>query len=179
MTENEFYKKLNDLDICLSDKQKELFRKYYNLLIEYNTKTNLTTIIDKDDVYLKHFFDSLLVSKFYKLNNEKVLDIGTGPGFPGVPLLICFPNIHLTVLDSNNKKTTFLQELKQELDLNFIIVNDRAENYIKTTREQFDIVVSRAVANLRILTELSIPFLKVNGLFISYKSNIEIGRAHV
>ena len=171
MTEKEFYYELEKIGIVLSDNQKEQFKNYYKFLIHYNKKTNLTAIIDKDEVYLKHFYDSILVSKYYSFTNEKILDIGAGAGFPSVPLLICFPNLSLTVLDSNNKKTKFLQELKTVLGLNYNIVNDRAELYVNKTNEKYDIVVSRAVANLRILMELSIPFLKINGLFISYKSN--------
>ena len=150
-----------------------MFNDYFNYLINYNKTTNLTTVTEKKEVYLKHFYDSLLVAKFYRFTNEKVLDIGTGPGFPGIPLLICFPEIDLTVIESNNKKVLFLNNLKNILKVEFNIVNDRAEIYIENERNSYDIVVSRAVAHMGILMELAIPYLKVNGLLIAYKSRVE------
>ena len=107
MTKEEFYKKLEEIEIKLDDKQKKQFEKYASYLIEYNKKVNLTSITDINEIYLKHFYDSIIIAKYQKFSNEKILDIGTGAGFPGIPLLICFPNIKLTVLDSNNKKINF------------------------------------------------------------------------
>ena len=173
MNINEFYEDLNKLNITLSDKQKELLNIYYEFLIEYNTHTNLTSITNKEEVYYKHFYDSILLSNVYDLNTcNTLLDIGTGAGFPGVILKILYPNIKLTLLDSNNKKTTFLKELIKKLELdNIEIINARAEEFIKNRREYYDIVTARAVKNLQILIELSIPFVKINGYFIAMKSN--------
>ena len=149
---------------------------YANFLIEYNSHTNLTAIRNIEDIYLKHFLDSiLLLVKFDIEKNAKVLDIGTGAGFPGVILKIFRPDLDITLLDSNNKKITFLNELIKKLELNNIkAVNDRAENFIKTNREGFDYVTSRAVSSLNVLSELSIPFVKVNGYFIPMKGNYEL-----
>ncbi len=173
MTEIIFYEELKKINIDLTNKQKQQFRDYLNYLIDYNKIINLTAITEKNEIYLKHFYDSLLVAKYYSFSNEKVLDIGSGPGFPGVPLLICFPDIQLTIIESNTKKVVFLNNLKEILGLNFEIVNERAEIHAKKVREIFDVVVSRAVANLSILAELSIPFLKNGGILISYKSKAE------
>lgn len=149
---------------------------YANFLIEYNKHTNLTAIRNIEDIYLKHFLDSiLLLVKFDIEKNAKILDIGTGAGFPGVILKIFRPDLDITLLDSNNKKITFLNELIKKLELNNIMaVNDRAENFIKTNREGFDYVTSRAVSSLNVLSELSIPFVKVNGYFIPMKGNYEL-----
>ena len=173
MTEEIFKKFLNDNNINITNDQLELFRKYAEFLLEYNKTTNLTAIKTIEDVYLKHFVDSLLVLKHIKFKNEKVLDIGTGAGFPGVPLKIICPDIELYLLDSNGKKTTFLNKLKDILKLDYEVINDRAENYAKDNRESFDIVISRAVSRLSVLSELALPFVKLSGKFISYKSNYE------
>ena len=172
MNKEEFYNELLKIDIELTQLQKEQLDKYCNFLIDYNNHTNLTAIKDEDNIYLKHFYDSLTFIKAYKLNNEKVLDIGTGPGFPGMVLKIVFPNIKLTLLDSNNKKIKFLKELANLLNINDInIIENRAEEYIKKERENFDIVTSRAVSNLSILSEISLPFVKQNGYFIPLKGS--------
>ena len=135
MKTNEFIDELIKIGISLDSKQLDLFKKYAEFLMEYNKKTNLTAIREMDDIYLKHFYDSLLVCcndevDFSKVDN--LIDIGSGAGFPGVVLKIVYPSINLTLLDSNNKKTKFLQELVDYLGLkNVEIVNDRAENYVK------------------------------------------------
>jgi len=175
MKNNEFYKELEKINISLDDKQKEQLEKYYENLIEYNSHTNVTAITNKEDVYLKHFYDSLTLSittDFHKINN--MLDIGCGAGFPGLVIKIVFPHIKLTLLDSNNKKTTFCKNLVEKLNLdNVEIINERAEEFIKNKREFYDLVTARAVKNLPVLNELAIPYVKINGLFIAMKSNVD------
>ena len=172
MSEQEFIDALKKDDFILKQDQINQFNIYFNFLIEYNNHTNLTTIIEKEDVYLKHFYDSYLLTKtidFNKINN--CLDIGSGAGFPGIVLKILYPHIKITLLDSNNKKTKFLEELMKKLKItDVIIINDRAEKYIQERREYFDLVTARAVKNMQILTELSIPYVKVGGFFIAMKS---------
>ena len=148
---------------------------YKDLLIEWNNKFNLTTIIEEKDIYLKHFYDSLCIVKSYNFNNKSICDFGTGAGFPGMVLAIIFSNSKITLLESNNKKVLFLEEVKKVLKLdNVTIINQRAEDYGKNNRELFDIVTCRAVSNLNIILELSISLLKINGLFIPMKSNVDI-----
>ena len=174
MNKEEFLKELAKLDINLTDYQLNELEEYYNLLIEENKKYNLTSITNKEDVYLKHFYDSLTISKIIKLDNQSICDIGTGAGFPGLVLKIAYPNTQITLLDSTLKKCNFLKMVIDKLQLkNIEVVNDRAEIYARNNREKFDIVTSRAVAPLKHLLEYSIPILKVNGLFISMKANIE------
>lgn len=173
MSESEFVLELSKLGISLNEHQLDLFRKYADFLMDYNSHTNLTAIKTKEEIYLKHFYDSLLLLKYYDISNKKVLDIGTGAGFPGVPLKIVNDSIDLTLLDSNGKKTEFLEKLKSELNIDFVVINERAEKYILERREYFDVVVSRAVTQMPILAELTIPFVKVGGKMISYKGNID------
>lgn len=173
MSEQEFIIELDKNGIQINENQKLLFKKYAQFLLEYNKKVNLTAIKTLDDIYLKHFYDSILLLKFIKLKSGTLLDIGSGAGFPGIPLKIINPEINLTLLDSNGKKTTFLKQLSSVLNLDYLVINDRAEDYVKKCRESFDYVVSRAVTQMPILAELSIPYLKVNGIFISYKGKID------
>jgi len=170
---------LNCLGINLSDNQLCLFDRYFDLLISENKKFNLTSITDRDEVYKKHFIDSLSICK-YDFNfsqNLKVIDVGSGAGFPGIPLKIVFPELDITLVDSLNKRVGFLEDVISSLNLQKInAIHGRAEElaHMPTFREQFDICVSRAVANLNTLSEYCLPFVKVGGLFISYKSeNIE------
>ncbi len=173
MNKEEFINELKKINIAVSKEQLENFESYKDFLIEYNKHTNLTAIKEEKSIYLKHFYDSLLMNEYIK-ENTKVLDIGTGAGFPGVVLAILNPNTNFVLLDSNNKKIKFLELLKEKLNLkNIKIINKRAEEYVRNHLEEFDIVTSRAVADLRILTELSLPALKIHGLFIPLKSNIE------
>ena len=167
---NFLIQKCNRIGINLNDAQLKLFENYYDFLIKYNKKINLTAITNKNEIFIKHFIDSLSVSKFIK-NSCKLIDIGTGAGFPGVPLRILNSDINLTLLESSKKKCVFLEELSNILKINFDIINNRAEILSKNLnyREKFDICVSRAVANLRILSELCIPFIKINGFFIAMK----------
>lgn len=173
MNEQEFINELKKIDIILSDDQINKFKTYYEFLNNYNKHTNLTSIKDKEDVYLKHFYDSCLLAKTIDFNNiNTMLDIGCGAGFPGIVIKILYPNLKLTLLDSNNKKTTFCKELINLLNLdNIEVINERAEDYIKEKREYFDLVTARAVKNLRVLVELSIPYVKENNYFIAMKSD--------
>lgn len=173
MTKEEFIIALQKLNINPTEEQLTKLNIYKDFLIEYNTHTNLTAIKDENAIFLKHFYDSLLINKYLKPNN-KVLDIGTGAGFPGAVLAIFNPNTNFILLDANNKKIKFLELLKEKLNLtNINLINERAEDYVKNHLEQFDVVTSRAVADLRILLELSLPALKINGLFIPLKANLD------
>lgn len=179
-----FYKDLEQLHIELSDEQVNQFIKYYELLIEWNSFMNLTAITDFDEVFKKHFTDSLslvqaesyimdICGRDVREESISVIDIGTGAGFPGIPLKIAFPNLKITLLDSLNKRVKFLNEVINQLGLKDIkAVHGRAEDFAKNIefRDSFDICVSRAVANMSTLSEYCIPFVKVNGLFIPYKS---------
>ncbi len=164
-----------DYKIELNEKQLEQFRVYYEMLIEKNKVMNLTAITEKEDVIVKHFADSIAVASCYDLFRKdlSLMDVGTGAGFPGIPLKIAFPNLNITLLDSLNKRVLFLQEVIEALGLDGIrAVHFRAEDAAKKEefREQFDVCVSRAVANLTSLSEYCLPFVKVGGYFISYKS---------
>lgn len=172
---NSFIDSLKELNIELDKEKLKKLEIYYNFLNEYNKHTNLTAITEKEDVYLKHFYDSLTISKVVDLNNiDNLLDIGTGAGFPGIVLKIVYPNIKLTVLDSNNKKTTFIKLLLEKLNINDVtIINDRAENYALKHLNEFDIVTSRAVAFMDIIISLSFPFIKKDGKVILMKGNLD------
>lgn len=173
MNDEIFKKNIEELGVEVTDEKLELLERYFEILKEYNLHTNLTRIIEKNDVYLKHFYDSLTLVKIINFKNQiNILDIGSGAGFPGVVLKIFYPNINLSLLDSNNKKTKFLEYLCKELHLDVIVINDRAENHTKNKINFYDVVVARAVANLRVLTELSLPLIKEKGNFIAMKSNI-------
>lgn len=165
---------LRKLDISYNDIQIDLVNRFYEMLIERNKVMNLTRITDKKEFYEKHILDSLLVCKINDLRNKKIIDIGTGAGFPGIPVKIFFPETDMVLLDSLNKRLVFIDDVINELHLESVItVHGRAEElgHDKCFRESFDIVLSRAVADLSVLSELCIPFVKVNGLFISYKSS--------
>lgn len=173
MNKEQFINEVKKLNINLTDDMLSKLAKYYNLLIEENNKYNLTSITEESQVYLKHFYDSLTITKIIDLKNQYLLDIGSGAGFPGLVLKIVFPNLHITLMDSTSKKCHFLEKVIQELNLKDIsVINARAEEYAKTNREKYDIVTSRAVAPLKHLLEYSIPLLKINGNFISLKSNL-------
>jgi len=167
---------LKYVDVTLTDRQIEQFYRYYELLNEWNQVMNLTAITEPEEVARKHFLDSLLLFQAIPgvLEGEKsCIDVGTGAGFPGIPLKIMFPKLKMTLLDSLNKRVKFLEEVSSELGLTGITaVHGRAEDFGHDSayREQFDFCVSRAVANFATLSEYCIPFVKVGGMFVSYKS---------
>ena len=163
---------LYEMGIVLNERQREQFQKFYEMLIEKNKVMNLTGITEYDEVVEKHFIDSLAIGSYEKIQG-KVIDIGTGAGFPGIPLKIAYPDIEIVLLDSLNKRIKFLDEVIEELGLeNIETIHGRAEDISQKEeyREQFNFCVSRAVANLSTLSEYCIPFLKNKGKFIPYKS---------
>ncbi len=174
MNKEAFIKELTKLNINLTKEQLNQLDTYYHLLVEENKKYNLTAITEEKDVYLKHFYDSLTIVKGIKLTNQYLCDIGTGAGFPGMVLKIAFPELKIDLLDATNKKCEFLKMVIDKLNLKDInVINARCEEYALTTREKYDLVTSRAVAPLKHLLEYSIPLLKINGTFISLKSNLK------
>ncbi len=173
MTENKFYEELKKLNIDITEKQKEQFKKYYELLIEWNKKINLTGITEKNEVYLKHFYDSATIVKAINLNEiNNLCDIGTGAGLPGIVIKILFPNVNITLVDSLNKRIIFLNEVIKELKLQKITtVHSRIEEFDE--KNKYDVVTCRAVSHLSIIAEYSVPLTKENGYFIPLKGNIE------
>ena len=172
MNEIKFIEELEKMNIVLNEHQKEQLQKYYELLIEWNKKINLTRIIKKEDVYLKHFYDSLTITKIIDLNTEKykLCDVGTGAGFPGVILKIVYPQLEVVLLDSLNKRINFLKDVIEKLQLkNITAVHERMEEYSKEHEEEFDIITSRAVAKTNIITEISVKALKIGGHIILMK----------
>ena len=159
-------------NIMLSDTQKQQFQKYYELLIEWNNKMNLTAITEENEVAIKHFYDSVTLLMFVDVPcGAKVIDVGTGAGFPGIPLKIVRPDIKLTLLDSLNKRLIFLNEVCNSLEIDAEIIHKRAEEggRDKKLRDKFDIATSRAVANMNTLSEYCIPYVKVGGKFVAMK----------
>jgi len=174
MNKEEFIKEVEKLGINITVDMLTKLDLYYHILVDENQKYNLTAIINEQDVYLKHFYDSLTIYKAIKLTDQSILDIGSGAGFPGLVLKIIFPNIKIDLLDSTTKRCQFLEQVIKDLELkNINVINARAEEYALHNREIYDIVTSRAVAPLKHLLEYSIPLLKIGGTFISLKSNIE------
>jgi 16S rRNA (guanine527-N7)-methyltransferase len=171
-----FYKTLADQGIQLTDQQKQQFHRYFQLLVEWNEKINLTAITEESDVYLKHFYDSIAPILQGHIQNEPIqlLDIGAGAGFPSLPMKIIYPQIEVTIIDSLNKRINFLQVLSEELGLEGVhFYHGRAEDYAhdKNFRAQFDLVTARAVARMQILSELTIPYLKLKGKLIALKAS--------
>ncbi|MGV3042523.1 16S rRNA (guanine(527)-N(7))-methyltransferase RsmG [Staphylococcus rostri] len=168
-------KQLDEHGITLSDKQKQQFETYYDMLVTWNDKINLTSITEKHEVYLKHFYDSITPSFYCDLSEPlHVCDVGAGAGFPSIPLKIVFPHLHVTIVDSLNKRIQFLNQLADALELEGVrFVHDRAETFGKNEdyRASFDIVTARAVARLSVLSELCLPLVKKHGLFLALKSS--------
>ena len=170
-----FIAEVEKLGIEVTKNKLNQLEKYYELLIEYNKVMNLTGIIEKEEVYLKHFYDSLTIAKIIDLKKEETLcDIGTGAGFPGIVLKIFYPNLNITLVDSLNKRINFLNEVIKELKLEKIeTIHTRMEEYAKYNIEQYDVVTARAVAQMYFLLEVSVPMLKVGKYFIAMKGNVD------
>ena len=171
-----FYQLLAEQNIHLSDQQKAQFERYFELLVEWNQKINLTAITEKEEVYLKHFYDSIAPILQGLIENQeiKLLDIGAGAGFPSLPMKILYPQLDVTIIDSLNKRINFLQLLAEDLDLEGVhFYHGRAEDFAqdKHFRAQFDIVTARAVARMQVLSELTIPYLKVGGKLLALKAS--------
>lgn len=163
---------IQNLNLEINNEQSEKFLRYMDLLLEWNEKINLTAITDKNEIIIKHFADSLSILSIMQIENQNVIDIGSGAGFPGVPLKILRPDINLTLIDSLAKRIKFLQTVKNNLGLeNLNCIHARAEEFVKTNdnRENYDLCVSRAVANLSVLCEICLPFVKIGGYFVAYK----------
>ncbi|RZI48104.1 16S rRNA (guanine(527)-N(7))-methyltransferase RsmG [Lactococcus kimchii] len=175
MTPDEFLTQLATFDITLSERQIGQFKRYFELLVEWNEKINLTAITEESEVYLKHFYDSIAPILYQQITNRPVsiLDIGAGAGFPSLPMKIIFPELQVTIIDSLNKRINFLALLTEELGLEKVtLLHGRAEDFgqDKTYRGQFDFVTARAVARLSVLAEFTIPFLKKDGILLSLKA---------
>ncbi len=175
MNDKEFKEELSKLGIVLTSTQEKQLEMYYNLLIEWNNKMNLTGITERNSVYLKHFYDCITLIKAIDLTkNLKIVDVGTGAGFPGLVLKIVFPNLDVVLVDALNKRINFLNHVIESLKLeNIEAIHDRIENYAKNNLEVFDLVTCRAVAKLNIISELCLPLAKINGYFIPMKATIE------
>ena len=169
MTEKQFIEKLAQEGIVLSERQIQQFADYARLLVEWNEKMNLTAITALEEIYEKHFYDCLLLHRLVKLEGS-LCDVGAGAGFPSIPCKIAFPQLQVTIIEPLGKRCVFLRELCKELQLeNVTILNERAEDVAKNSMQRYDIVTARAVANLRVLSELCVPLVKVNGYFATMK----------
>ena len=185
MNIEQFQQALQLKGISLSQQQLDQFETYYQLLVEWNEKMNLTAITDKEEVYLKHFYDSISASFYFDFNKSyHICDVGAGAGFPSIPLKICFPDIQVSIVDSLNKRISFLEHLASSLKLSGVkFYHDRAETFAHKVeqRESYDIVMARAVARMSVLSELCLPLVKLNGTFIAMKAananeEIEVGK---
>ncbi|KKD40825.1 16S rRNA (guanine(527)-N(7))-methyltransferase RsmG [Bacillus safensis] len=175
MNIKQFTAALEEKGITLSPVQLEQFETYFRMLVEWNEKMNLTSITEKEEVYLKHFYDSISAAFFIDFHKvTTICDIGAGAGFPSIPLKICFPHLHVTIVDSLQKRITFLNELAKGLNLqDTTFYHDRAETFgqRKEKRESYDLVTARAVARLSVLSELCLPLVKKEGLFVALKAS--------
>lgn len=175
MNKEEFILEIEKLGIVVDDIKLSKLEQFYSLLIDWNNKINLTTIVERNDVYLKHFYDSLTLFKEVDLNSSiSLCDVGSGAGFPGIVLKIFFPNLKITLIDSLNKRVNYLNEIIKKLKLdNIVALHFRMEDFSKLHEEEFDVITARAVSNLNILTEISVKALKINGKLIFMKANCE------
>lgn len=175
MNTDQFKALLAEKGIQLSQKQMEQYEKYYLMLVEWNEKMNLTAITEKPDVYLKHFYDSISAAFYFDFNKPlNLCDVGAGAGFPSIPIKIAVPGIKVTIVDSLNKRITFLEQLSKELELvGTTFIHDRAETFGQNPayREQYEVVMARAVARMSVLSELCLPLVKTGGTFIAMKGN--------
>jgi len=175
MNEQQFKEMLAEKGIQLSPWQLEQFKIYFRTLVEWNEKMNLTAITEEEEVYLKHFYDSISAAFYFDFTMvETVCDVGAGAGFPSIPLKICFPHLHVSIVDSLNKRISFLQHLANELKLeNVYFYHDRAETFGQNPqhREKYDLVTARAVARMSVLSELCMPLVKVDGYFLAMKAS--------
>lgn len=173
MDEQLFKQLLIKNNIELTDEQLDQFSRYFELLVEWNEKVNLTAITEKNEVYLKHFYDSITPSFFFDFSKVKsICDVGAGAGFPSLPIKICYPHLHVTIIDSLKKRISFLEQLIIQLNLtNVELVHARAEDAGKNKnyRESFDVVTARAVANMAVLSEYCLPLSRIEGTFIALK----------
>lgn len=174
MNIEQFKQSLAEKGVPLSPQQLEQYESYYRLLVEWNEKMNLTAITDHAEVYLKHFYDSITAAFYYDFSKPiHICDVGAGAGFPSLPIKIAFPHLKVTIVDSLNKRISFLEHLADELGLDDVqFVHDRAETFGQKSefREQFDLVTARAVARMSVLSELCLPLVKVNGTFLAMKA---------
>ena len=174
MLPEEFQQALQSKGIVVTEKQMNQFHRYYELLVEWNEKMNLTAITEEKEVYLKHFYDSITLALSVELKADATLcDVGSGAGFPSIPLKIVFPELHITIVDSLNKRITFLKTIVDALNLtNVSLYHDRAETFgqNKAHRASFDYVTARAVARLNVLAELCLPLVKQGGFFYALKA---------
>ncbi|GAM13293.1 16S rRNA (guanine(527)-N(7))-methyltransferase RsmG [Mesobacillus selenatarsenatis] len=175
MNTDQFKALLAEKGIELSQKQMEQYETYYKMLVEWNEKMNLTAITEKPEVYLKHFYDSVSAAFYFDFNKPlNLCDVGAGAGFPSIPIKIAFPEIKVTIVDSLNKRITFLEQLSKELGLEgTTFIHDRAETFGQNPahREKYEVVMARAVARMSVLSELCLPLVKVGGTFIAMKGN--------
>ncbi|WP_246944347.1 16S rRNA (guanine(527)-N(7))-methyltransferase RsmG [Bacillus pinisoli] len=188
MNQTDFLTMLEEKGISLSSKQLDQFQLYFKLLVEWNEKMNLTAITDEEEVYLKHFYDSISAAFFVDFSGPlSICDVGAGAGFPSIPIKICFPHLKVTIVDSLQKRITFLNELANQLELDHVeFYHDRAETFGQNPlfREKYDLVTARAVARLSVLSELCLPLVKQDGLFVamkgaSAKEELEQGKAAI
>lgn len=173
MNIDEFKDEISKIGIEYDNDKLLKLEKYYELLIDWNNKINLTAIVDKEQVYLKHFYDSLTLFKIVDLNKiDSLCDLGTGAGFPGIVIKIFFPNIKITLVDSLNKRINFLNEVVQKLKLsNVTLIHSRAEDYGREHRECFDVVTARALSSLPVLLEYGVSLLKIDGMLCAMRGN--------
>ena len=175
MNKDEFVKEISKLGIVVDDNKMNLLDRYYHLLIEWNEKINLTAIVDEEEVYLKHFYDSLTLIKEIDLSQDiSLCDVGSGAGFPGIVIKIFFPNIRIKLIDSLQKRVNYLNEIIKNLELNNISCEHcRMEDYSRLHEEEFDYITARAVANLNIISEISVRALKINGHMVFMKGKCD------